>query len=123
MDLLLNGWWIAMTKNKESTRYYSDLQENYIAKKFGGRKISNSGAGLFNKGDVVIDDASMVIECKTSTEEKKSFSVKEEWLEKQKKEAFENRIDNTALAFNFGPNKSNYFVISQKPFFATNLMV
>lgn len=71
-----------MNKNISSTRYYSDIQENYIAKKFNGRRCSNSGAGLFDKSDVIIEDASLSIECKTCTKDKNSFSIKKEWIEK-----------------------------------------
>lgn len=38
-----------MPKNTNSTRYYSDLQENDICKKFGATRQPNSGAGLFRK--------------------------------------------------------------------------
>lgn len=38
-----------MTNNKNSTRYHSNKQEKYIAKKINGYLQSNSGAGLFNK--------------------------------------------------------------------------
>ena len=59
-----------MTKNKNSTRYYSSTQEQEVAKFLGGQVNSNSGAGLFNKGDVVVKDASLLIECKTCKTEK-----------------------------------------------------
>ena len=38
--------------NNQSTRYMSTLQENYIAKKFGGKVCPNSGAGKWQKSDV-----------------------------------------------------------------------
>ena len=96
-----------------NTRQFSNKQESYIAKKFGGQVVSNSGAGKWAKGDVKIDNASLLIECKTCTSEKGSFSIKEEWLKKSVEEAHTSRLFNSALAFNFGPDKPNYFVINE----------
>ena len=59
--------------NKESTRYYSDLHEKSVCKAINAKQQSNSGAGLFNKGDVVNKEASLLVECKTCESEKKSF--------------------------------------------------
>lgn len=103
-----------MTKNKESTRYYSKNQENEVAAIIGGFTTSNSGANKFNKGDIINKGASLLCECKTCVTEKDSFSIKKEWLEKNKLEAFENRLDNCCLAFNFGPETHNYFIINEK---------
>lgn len=104
-----------MTKNKEATRYYSDIQEQRVAKTLGGYVQPNSGAGKFKKSDIMIKDASMSIECKTSMDNKESFSVKKEWFEKQKLEAFSNRLDNAVIAFNFGPDdKNDKFIIDYK---------
>ena len=71
-----------MTKNKTSTRFASEIQEERISKKFNGRVQLNSGAGKFSKGDVIIPDIGMQIECKTCMTPKESFSIKKEWLEK-----------------------------------------
>ena len=100
-------------KNVNSTRYYSDLQENSVAKVLNGLKVANSGAGKFSSGDVVVKGASMLVECKTTTTEKKSFSVKRDVLEKTKLEAFSNRLSNTCLCFDFGPNTDRYYVIDE----------
>ncbi|MBO7697112.1 MAG: hypothetical protein J6Y28_04785 [Acholeplasmatales bacterium] len=48
-----------MTKNKTSTRFASETQEQRIAKKFEGNVQLNSGAGKFSKGDVIIPDIGM----------------------------------------------------------------
>lgn len=101
-------------KNVNSTRYYSDLQENLVAKVLNGLKVANSGAGKFSSGDVVIKDASLLLECKTSTAEKKSFSVKKEFLDKNKQEALSNRLMNGCLCFDFGPGTDRYYVIDEK---------
>ena len=42
------------------TRWYSNKQEKHIAKELGGKKVPNSGATAFNKGDVVLDPLSGV---------------------------------------------------------------
>ena len=104
-----------MTKNKESTRYASSIQENRIANKLDGKISSNSGAGLFNKGDIICTDASLLIECKTCMEPKKSFSIKRDWIEKNKEEAFRLRLDNHVIAFNFDyQDKKDYYIIDDK---------
>lgn len=105
------------TTNKEATRYYSDLQENHIVKMFGGHRTSNSGANRFEKGDIVIPEASMLIEAKTSTSEKSSFSIKKEWIDKNKEEAFRDHLHNQAIAISFNPKGTeNYYLINEKLF-------
>lgn len=96
------------------TRYYSDRQEKQVVKLLGGIQTANSGAGKWSKGDVVIADASLLCECKTVTSDKDSFSIKREWLEKNLKEAKESHLLNHCLAFNFGPDQKNYFIIDEK---------
>lgn len=101
--------------NNQSTRYMSTLQENYIAKKFGGKVCPNSGAGKWQKSDVVVNRANMSIECKTSMTAKNSFTIKKDWIEKHRNEAFSNRLSNTAIAISFDPSGTeNYFIISEK---------
>lgn len=102
------------TKNKDATRFYSHNQELAVCNLLGGRLTSNSGASAFDCGDVIVEDSQLLIECKTTTSEKSSFSIKEDWIKKNKEEAFSKRFENSALAFNFGPNKPNYFVIDEK---------
>ena len=103
-----------MTKNKESTRYYSNNHEESICKALGGHRQPNSGASKFNKGDIVVDSANMLVEAKTTMSEKESFSVKKEWFIKNKNEAFTIRRSNQAICFNFGPNQENYYVINER---------
>lgn len=102
------------SQKNESTRAYSDKQEKYICKLLGGTQVSNSGAGLFKKGDVIVNSASLLIECKCQMTEKQSYSVKKETLWKNYEEAFSNRLNNSCMCFNFGPDSENYFVISEK---------
>lgn len=101
-------------KNKESTRYFSDMHEYRVAKSLGGTRVSNSGAGIFSAGDVIVDKASLLVECKCSMSEKSSFSIKEAWLNKNKEEAFSNRLQYNCLCFNFKPDGKNYYVIDEK---------
>ena len=104
-----------MNKNKKSTRYYSNKQEEYISKLLDCYRQSNSGAGLFNKGDLINKDASLLVECKTVTKDKDSFSIKKERLIKNKEEAFAQGLENNILAFNFtNDGKNNYFIIDEK---------
>ena len=96
------------------TRWYSNRQEKAIAKAIGGKKNANSGAGAFVKGDVSTDK--WLIEAKTCTTEKKSFSIKREWLDKNKEEAFAMNKRHNALCFDFGDNGDRFYVISEKEF-------
>lgn len=97
-----------------STREFSSKQENAVAKLLGGQVNPNSGAGKWRKGDVTIPDASLLIECKTCMQEKSSFSIKREWIKKNKEESFSNQLYNSCIAFNYGPDTPNYFVIDEK---------
>ena len=99
---------------KEPTRSFSKKQENYVAKKFGGERVKNSGATAFAKGDVNLD--SMLLECKTKTSPSESMSIKKDWLEKNVKESLFMGKKYSALAFNFGPNEKNYYIIDEELF-------
>lgn len=96
------------------TRYYSKKQENAVAKQVGGKRTANSGATTFQKGDVTSED--WLIECKTSETAKASFSIKREWLEKNKKEAFDTGKMYNALCFDFGNGSNRYYIINEKTF-------
>lgn len=103
-----------MTKNTESTRFYSEIQEKKISNLLEGYLQSNSGAGKFKKGDVVNKDASLLIECKCSMSDKDSFSIKKEWITKNELERKEMRLTNSCIAFRFGPIQEDYFIINEK---------
>ena len=96
------------------TRFYSSKQEKAVALAIGGRKVSNSGATCFAKGDVTTDK--FLVECKTCTTKKQSFSIKEAWLEKNKEEAFAMGKEYSVLAFNFEPDGENHYIIDEKLF-------
>ena len=103
-----------MTKNKEATRYFSDAHEKSICKALGGKQNSNSGAGNFAKGDVVVQDASLLIEAKCCMSPKNSVSIKREWIEKNKAEAFMTRRENHVVCINFEPNGANYYLVDER---------
>lgn len=103
-----------MTHNKNSTRYYSSRQERKVAKFVGGKQVANSGAPAFVAGDVVTKD--WCIECKTATEAKASMSIKREWFQKLREEAFGTGKSYSALVFNYGPGTDNHYVIDEKTF-------
>ena len=103
-----------MTNNKCATRYYSNKQEKSVAIALNGKLTPNSGASKFSGGDVVIKEASMLIECKCAMSEKNSVSIKKEWLEKNKNEGFSCRLPNNAVCINFGPDSNNYYVINER---------
>lgn len=95
------------------TRFYSNKQEKQVAKAIGGKQTANSGATSFVKGDVTSDV--ILVECKTVTKEQKSFTIKKEWIDKNKEEAFAMRKPYSAIAFSFGDDV-NHFIIDEKLF-------
>lgn len=101
-------------KNTTATRFFSNAHEQSICKALGAQQTSNSGAGHFKKGDVVHEGANMLIEAKCSMSEKKSVSIKKEWIEKNKAEGFATRKLNSAVCINFEPGGDNYYVINEK---------
>lgn len=95
------------------TRFYSNRQEKKVAHAVGGKQTANSGATAFSKGDVRTQ--SFLIEAKTVTEERKSFTLKKEWFDKNKEEAFAMGKSYSALVFDFGDGIQHY-VIDEKLF-------
>ena len=99
---------------KEPTRFYSKKQENDLAKQFDGERVKNSGATRFAKGDVTLDK--WLLEAKTKMTPSKSMTIQKEWLEKNSQEALFMGKPHSALAFNFGPNEKNYYIIDEELF-------
>lgn len=99
-----------------NTRKYSKRQESRVAKNINGKRQANSGATMYNKGDVITED--FCIECKTATTEKASFSIKKDWVDKLKEEAFAMNKPYWAVCFNFGglENKENLYIINEQLF-------
>lgn len=104
-----------MAKNKSATRYFSNKQEQYVAKLLGGHTVSGSGSPHFCGGDVRIGNE-WLIECKTSMKPKESFSVKKEWIEKNERERMDLQIPYSTLVFQFEEDGTNYFVLDEKTF-------
>lgn len=100
--------------NRKSTRFYSKIQENEVAKVLGGKTTPNSGATPYIKGDVTSTD--WLMECKTCMTSKSSFSIKKQWLTSLKEEAKQQGKINHALVFNYGPGQDNYYIITEKKF-------
>jgi hypothetical protein len=96
------------------TRFYSNKQEKQVAKAIRGKQVVNSGATAFSKGDVKTDE--WLVECKTATTAKASFSIKKEWLQKNREEAFAMGKSYNALAFDFGTSNNRYYIIDEKTF-------
>lgn len=95
-----------------TTRECSSIQEHRIASKLGGVSNSSSGSGHFNKSDVVVGTADLVVECKTCMSPKSSFSIKKDWIEKLKQETFSMGKSNSVIAFNFYyEDGKDYYVI------------
>ncbi len=98
----------------KSTRAFSDKQESTVAKLLSGKKVAGSGSPHFCGGDV--KTKSFLIECKTTTTPKKSFSIKKDWLEKVEQERMDLQMPYSALAFQFEPDGENYFVVKDTLF-------
>lgn len=94
--------------NRNSTRYKSNIQEKRLAKNMGGRQVIGSGSTPFLKGDVVAGN--LFIEAKTKMEPSKSISVKKEWLEKAKEQAYSSRKEDYTVAISFGDGKDYYII-------------
>ena len=105
-----------MVNKKNNTRYFSNKQEKHVAKAVGGKQTANSGATMFSKGDVTLND--WLLECKTKTSPSQSISIKKEWLDKIEEEAFSMNKHHSALVFNFGDlhNAQNYYIINEQEF-------
>lgn len=105
-------------RNKEGenkpTRYFSKKQENAVAKSLGGNTSKNSGATMFQKGDVNTD--MFLLECKTKTKPSDSMTIKKEWFEKNLQESVFMGKPYNALVFNFGPGDENHYVIDENLF-------
>lgn len=106
-----------------NTRKYSKAQENRVAKAISGKRTLNSGATLFQKGDVHSNN--FCIECKTALTEKASMSIKRDWIDKLKEETFASGKSFWALVFNFGNanalrKEENFYIISEELFIKLN---
>lgn len=102
-------------KNKQSNRWFSSKQEQYVAKQLGGIVQPNSGAARFCSGDVIIPKT-MVVECKTTIKsDAKSWSIKREWLEQVIKERLDLMLPYCALAVSKTPDgDDNMYVIDER---------
>ena len=96
-----------------STRYYSNKQEKAVAKAIDGKRSANSGASLWQKSDVTND--LFAIECKTHTEFRENFTVKHEWVDKNREEAFQMGKRHSAIVLDWGDGE-NHYLISERDF-------
>lgn len=96
------------------TRYFSSRQEKAVAKAINGRKVANSGATAYDKGDV--SDACWLLECKTCVKDQQSFTIQKHWFEKNLEESIFMKKDYSAVVFNFGPNSKNYYAVDEQTF-------
>jgi len=102
-------------EQKKPTRSFSSKQEKQVAKNVGGKQVVNSGATMFKKGDVNLESL-MLIECKTKTTPSKSITIHKDWLIKNNEEAVFMGKEFNTLAFNFGPDEKNYYILDENLF-------
>lgn len=101
---------------KKPTRYFSKKQEDKVAKALGGVRHKNSGATMFQPGDVSVENL-MLVECKTKMTPSESISIKKDWIRKNNEESlFSGKLYN-CIAFSFGPDENNYYIINQDLFY------
>ena len=97
------------------TKYYSNIQEKLVAKALGGQQVRASGQPLYLRGDVIIPNV-MVLECKTTTQEnKKSWSIKQQWLDQLEQERLDLMLPYSALVIskNSAGNNNMYIINEQ----------
>lgn len=100
---------------KAPTRFFSDRQEQHIAKITGGKVQSNSGGTKFGGGDIHTDK--FFIEAKTPMKEQSSFTIKKDWIIKMREQAFEQGKEEAVLAFRFDPDKDkDFYVLNERQF-------
>ena len=101
-----------MAKNKQSTRYQSNIQERRISSHFAdGKQVIGSGSTPFLKGDVITED--FFIECKTKVKPSSQITVKREWIEKAREQAYQMRKPYFILALSFGDTSDYYLMEPQ----------
>ena len=96
------------------TRHFSTKQEKAVSKAVGGKVQKNSGATLFDKGDVIVSGKNgFLLECKTKTTPSETISIKKDWFEKNKQECLLTGTPHQAVVFNFGPGEENHYIIDE----------
>lgn len=94
--------------NSKPTRYFSKKQEDKVAKDNQGKRMLNSGATMFSKGDVLSDN--FLIECKTKTKPSESISIKKEWFDKNRQDSLRMGKKYSTIAFDFGDGENRYII-------------
>lgn len=97
-----------------ATRTRSDKQEKSVVKATGGQQTKNSGATMFQKGDVLTSGRNgFLLECKTKMSSSESISIKKEWFDKNREECLLTGTPHQAIVFNFGPGEENHNIIDE----------
>ena len=102
------------TKNRNCTKFFSNAQEEKVAKLVNGKVVAGSGSPHFCAGDVITED--WLFECKCPMTERQSFSLKKEWFIKNEREKQQLLKPYSGIVFQFAPNTTNYVVIDEKTF-------
>lgn len=95
-----------------TTRELSTKHETTVAKALGGRRVANSGATPFTKGDVIVGE--MVIECKTKEKEVGAFSIKKDWIDTIEIERKQMHKLAGCVAISFNSGKDSYYVVDER---------
>lgn len=103
-----------MPSDDKPNRFYSKRQEDKVAKIVNGNRTANSGATLFQKGDVTTDK--LMIECKTLKRPQKSHTLQREWFDKNMEEAFARGKEIPVVVFDFGDNNHEFMALRDDDF-------
>lgn len=108
-----------------STKKFSNMQEKRIAKKLGGKTQPASGALPIAslKSDVKVTNSEnwkVLVSAKTSMVKnyqagKRSFTLKKEWLEEVKHQAFEGGYDFGVVSISFD-NRQDFYIVEDVDF-------
>ena len=94
---------------KGTTRYYSNIQEQEVANKLGMKQQVNSGATLFEKGDIY--DEYSLLDAKTVTKEQSGMRIEYDWFKKLKREAFGMGKELIGIVFRFSPKGEDFVAV------------
>lgn len=95
-------------KTNKPTKYYSEIQEKYVAGKLGWERVAASGARDLHPGDVMSD--TWVGECKTRTKIADKIVINRLWWDKLISEA--EFVHKSPALFVDNGDTSNLWVVS-----------
>ena len=81
---------------------------------FKGHKSLNEIPIFFSTDSNYLPYLEVAIRSLKANASKDSFSIKKNWITKNREEKFSQRLSNSCIAFSFGPEQENFFIIDEK---------